>query len=488
MSDALTISARFLQPYSHGRGEDGRPEWPPSPLRLFQAVVAGAIGRAVDASARERAAAALKWLERRPAPQIIATSAGEAPMATYRLYVPNNEGDVVARAWSRGAAADISKHRAEKDVRALKLYSEEPAVHYVFQADSELPQHLETLRAAARSMTHLGWGIDMVAGEAVGGEVSAEGERWAPRAAGGRSLRWAVPGTLDQLELRHQQFLHRLEGGVFRPVPPLTAFTALGYARTTDPASRPWAAFKLRAPEDDRLLRLTPELRARDVAAWLRHGVDEASVGWPFGSNRLVVHGHAQHGGRLTGSDGYQARFSYLPLPSITPRSVEAIARCLVVADPSLDTELAWIRGRLAGVELTWADAPVAVLEPIESYDGVVAPYVGTSTHWSTVTPVVLPGHHDGSATKAERLLRKAFLHAGLSQDQVDAIVELEWNDVGFRRGLGRARDYALPDKISGPRFHVRVEFGSPIVGPLAVGSARHRGLGVFAIAAQRER
>ena len=38
MSDYLCITVRFLQPYSHGRGDGGEPEWPPSPLRLFQAL------------------------------------------------------------------------------------------------------------------------------------------------------------------------------------------------------------------------------------------------------------------------------------------------------------------------------------------------------------------------------------------------------------------------------------------------------------------
>ena len=212
-------------------------------------------------------------------------------MATYRLYVPNNEGDVVARAWSKGRDADLASHRAEKDVRALRLSGEDPAVHYVFEADADLGRHVDTLRLAARSITHLGWGIDMVAGDAGVGELGDGGERWAPRMHGPRSLRCATPGTLDQLERRHEQFLQRLDGGTFRPVPPLTAFATHGYARATDPERRPWVAFKLRDPADDRLLRLTTELRARDVAAWLRHGADEASVGWPFGSNRVVIHG-----------------------------------------------------------------------------------------------------------------------------------------------------------------------------------------------------
>ena len=39
MSRHLVLSFRFLSPWFHGRGDEGEPEWPPSPLRAFQALV-----------------------------------------------------------------------------------------------------------------------------------------------------------------------------------------------------------------------------------------------------------------------------------------------------------------------------------------------------------------------------------------------------------------------------------------------------------------
>ena len=44
MSRHLVLSFRFLSPWFHGRGDEDAPEWPPSPLRAFQAVVAAAAG------------------------------------------------------------------------------------------------------------------------------------------------------------------------------------------------------------------------------------------------------------------------------------------------------------------------------------------------------------------------------------------------------------------------------------------------------------
>ena len=45
MSTLFRISVHFLQPYCHARGESDAPEWPPSPLRVFQALVNAAAAR-----------------------------------------------------------------------------------------------------------------------------------------------------------------------------------------------------------------------------------------------------------------------------------------------------------------------------------------------------------------------------------------------------------------------------------------------------------
>ena len=45
MPDYLCISIRFLGGAFHGRADHGEPEWPPSPLRLYQAIVAASAAR-----------------------------------------------------------------------------------------------------------------------------------------------------------------------------------------------------------------------------------------------------------------------------------------------------------------------------------------------------------------------------------------------------------------------------------------------------------
>jgi CRISPR-associated protein Csb2 len=110
MGSQLAISIRFFDPAFHGRRDGAKPEWPPSPLRLFQSLVASAAAlRRMD-----ELAPALSWLERQSPPTVIAPSGLSA--TAYRLSVPNNAMDVVARAWCRGndsntGDANPAKHR-----------------------------------------------------------------------------------------------------------------------------------------------------------------------------------------------------------------------------------------------------------------------------------------------------------------------------------------------------------------------------------------
>src|SRR3972149_10404087 len=60
MLRALLLSVRFHDGRYHGLDTSGRPEWPPSPARLFQALVAGA---ARGNTLCNRDTDALHWLE-----------------------------------------------------------------------------------------------------------------------------------------------------------------------------------------------------------------------------------------------------------------------------------------------------------------------------------------------------------------------------------------------------------------------------------------
>lgn len=484
MSSFLQISIRLLDPQFHGRGEDGEPEWPPSPLRAFQALVAAAAARWNQRLRVEYAAPALRWLESQPAPTIVA-AVGVPADAKFRLYVPDNVADKVARSWRGGnAAASIADYRTEKDVRPTHLRGGD-AVHYLYPLPNNGCPYLDVLSAAARSVTHLGWGVDMVAGNAavISDEDAAKlpGERWQPDpGASANGLRVPRDGTLADLAAKHAAFLNRLSGDGFRPVPPLTAFRVVGYRRATDPAGREWVAFELLKPEATGKASFDTARRCRDVAAWVRNVTGAVCGGWSDLAS--FVHGHdPADGAKPLKGDGADARFMYLPLPTINHKlnRVESIRRVLVAAPAGFREKVECVRRRLAGQDLIdeRSQEVVGVLNLLPQSDWVLRQYVGESAVWSTVTPVILPGHDDGAAAKAERLLVRAFAQAGLPEP-----VELEWRRVGYRAGLEPADRYTVPDQLSTyPRYHARVRLPGPIRGPVALGAGRYRGFGVFA-------
>ena len=56
------------------------------------------------------------------------------------------------------------------------------------------------------------------------------------------------------------------------------------------------------------------------------------------------------------------------------------------------------------------------MLSEIEEPDTVLDAYVASATLWFSVTPVVLPGLDDHKRNKAEKLLIKAIIQAGVGQ------------------------------------------------------------------------
>ena len=518
MPDNFCFTFRFLQPYCHGRGDGGEPEWPLSPMRVFQALVAASAARWNERQTLDYAVAALNWLAEQPPPEVIA-SAGVASEVRTQFYVPDNTADLLIPQFKKGIV-DATPKRTDKVVRPTHLSGE--AVHYLYPLPEGGCPHEEVLKAAARSVTHLGWGIDMVAADAaVISQAEADnlpGHRWRVVASGGVPLRVPKVGTLDDLMRKHQDFLGRLSGGGFRPVPPLSCFEVRQYysatADTGVPPTPPMAAFEIHRTLDDqdanpgksRFRAFHPVRRTATVAGMARHTA--ATIARQMGQDMAWVNEHILgHGEDKDGQSTSDQRLMFLPLPSIQPVvGVGAIRRLLVVGWHGCDL-FADLRRRLNGAELIDRETcqPAAVLSQLSIKDPQVEWYTKSNRVWTTVTPVILPGHDDpkglrkkyrdrialGLASAEEQrhllerldarilaLLWKAFHQAGWTADTLSG-AELEYRKVGWLCGLDLAGHYSLP-KVNFPRFHVRVRFPHPLRGPLAVGAGRYRGFGLF--------
>lgn len=531
MPSRFCVSIRFLDPAFHGRRDGGEPEWPPSPLRAYQALVAAAAGRERTEAFTRPTRLALAWLEQQAAPIIIA-SAGVAASG-YRLSVPNNAMDIVARAWARGnysnsGDANPATHRTMKPVRPTLLIGND-AVHYLWSlADlltDEVQGYIGTISDVARRIIALGWGIDMAVGHAAvisDQEVDAlPGERWLPSSnATGNGLRIPVRGTLDALIHRHARFLNRLSPDGLTAPPPMTQYGTTVYRRDIQPPLRSIAAFSILKLDGSGFRAFGTSRKALAVAGMVRHATKGAAVlaGRHAGWINSFVLGHGESKNDAEHVTVGTRRFVYLPVPSIEARGgrkarvIGSVRRVMLSSfGDDCDAEITWARRALSGRELVDEDKrqPVALLSLVPTNEAVVRNYIQEATLWATVTPVVLPGYDDPAhyrrrlkrglpveeqkqlldrlGNRIDGLLRKAIIQAGFTKALAEN-AELEWRKAGFWPGTDLASAYGVPAHLKRfPRFHVRLHWRDAhgkslqIPGPICLGGGRFYGVGLFA-------
>lgn len=537
MSDYFCIRVQFLDQRFHGRGEGDEPEWPPSPLRVFQALVAACAAHWNERTEITTAAAALRWLETMPCPAIIAPNV--RPAIPYRLYVPNNTGDLAASSWASHREKDLSRFRTEKDVHPLNL-TDGDTVYYLWKATAETAEgslYLSQISEATRAITHLGWGIDLVNADAWIASshecLKLLGRRWEPSdEETGTRFPVPVPGTFNALHRRHQSYLGRLQTEsrekLLIPVPRMTTLRRAHYHHPSEPVGRPTLAFTLAplAPNGNaRYQAYDPVSQNTCVAAMVRHILNQATfqqrLGWSDEKLKLL-HGHGE---TRQNPDGHQPvdgpRLAILPIPSFEYRGsgngtvVGATRRVLLtILQGEATSALNDLCHLVEGSELIPADTstPPAVLTSLVG-DRQTKPYTGHASTWATVTPVVLPGFDDPRRlrkrlnkrgghkitaeekneivrkldSRIEKLLRKALRQAGYSAELAERS-ELSWRASGFWPGTAMANEYFVPNHLQRFRkLHVKITWKDAsgqlvkVPGPLVLGSGRFVGIGLFA-------
>ena len=343
---SLLIAVRF-----HDGRYHGRPDWPPSPARLFQALVAGAArGERLEEEDRR----ALAWLESLEAPVIAATRMRIGRGVT--SFVPNNDLDALGGDLSR-----LGEIRTPKPIRPVLLDAEVPLLYvWTFEDSVETQVSADRIGIIARQLYQLGRGVDM---------AWAWGEILAPEEADARLLAHpgllhrpsdgvsdavlAVPttGSLESLVHRYDGMRTRFQrlylpkptkkdpnrkvaAGQIFVQPPRAKFRQIAY--NSPPLRLLFELGDRAAWRLDRVVELTE--RVRDRAA---QKLKEASATASGRIDGAVI-------GRRDGDEGDKAiRIRIFPLPSIGhPHADHAIRRVLVEIPPNCP---------LPSADLEWA-------------------------------------------------------------------------------------------------------------------------------------
>ncbi|MBP2310746.1 type I-G CRISPR-associated protein Csb2 [Azospirillum soli] len=504
---ALLIEVRLLTGRYHGSGD-----WPPSPFRLFQALVAGAYGgrwAGEDRTDKDRADkdAAFRWLESLPPPLIAAPA--RRPGRAVVHYVPNNDLDAKA-----GDPRRTSEIRAPKRRQPSILEDDHPIL-YLWPVAEPSP-HAARIAALAERLHTLGHGIDAASARAeLTGWPAAEARlaahggavfRPSGQLGGDGDPLCPVPGSLDSLHARHAarscQFQAQGRGRnrvveFRRPAKPDCAPVAyaappqrlLFDLRDAESAAfAPWplarAAALTATARDAAAARLTRALPAESARV-----------------ERLLV-GHG------AGEADKAQRPRILPLPSLGHAHTDpAIRRLLVEAPPGcpLDArDLAWA---FTGLPLVIDGDGVVAAHLVPADDRSMLRHYGVTVSglvsetgsrlWRTVTPVALPsprpsgpiaGPISGTAraaaeAQAASALRQALRHAGIAAPVSALRVRRDpWSRHGERAG-----SFAEGTRFAAARlWHAEIRFAVPVAGPLAVGDGRYQGLGLFAPVAEQ--
>lgn len=498
----LAIRVQFLAGYS------GR-EWPPSPARLFKALVSSARAgwahsnrKAIDDSLR--ALEQQGWTGDTKLPEIVVPRAALRP-PRQRRFVPNN-----SKNWPT--------ERKLNPEKGIDL-EPEPMVDWDIEAPSTVwywwpnvaASHVPVIRDVSRRVVSVGKGEDLAVLDSSDVEPPADAVRWQP-ASSGASLEVPEAGCLDVCDA---VFAHDLDE------PPLAAsgVRAVTYAPDARGADREVPTFVLglwrngkRRSWDARLLRqvvgpvrhLLNEICSEVVDVLVRSPNERPAM---EALVRRVLVGHDESDKPIG-----EPHLAILPLPSVLGPYPDGRVRRIALADFGGGED--WIRRAIVDVaqvllhgrELIDNGRGTGIVLNTEPDDQWLHVITKRSRTWATVTPVVqqakeltrkewmrlVKARRDAARDPAKaagrelhlRKRRLELLDRSVRQAIEDTgahIESIEFASGGWFGGVHIATQYRGRGYLTEtPRLHVRVTFDREVAGPLAIGRGRHVGFGVL--------
>ena len=513
MPDALLLTLRFHDGRYHG-AED----WPPSPARLFQALVAGV---ARGAALEPDDAKAFEWLESLKPPVIAAPIKYDGK--PYNISVSNNDLDRLGKDIEHIKRILISRITPPKEILTFKsiqprLFDAAIPLLYCWRFENDPDGQARTLVKIAERLYQLGRGVDMSWAQAEildmekaerrleehGGTLHRPTER-----NSGVLQACPGPGSLKSLIERYkamgERFHREVKGRKINFThPPKPRFRQIAYdspparllydlrhlAKTSE--FQPWPLTGI-----VKLTETVRDITAERLAAALP--TQTACIERVFGRVR-----------DLSAADKAQ-RIRIAPLPSIGhPNAESSIRRVLVEIPPNCPLPVDDLKWAFSGLHLGSGPETGEIRDDslpmlIEADDRRMPDPYGVGRNgkqtfhlWRTVTPAALPeraarrridsvrtnetakGARERleEETRAAGAVRQSLRHAGIETAVAAVRVQRE----PFRAKGARAEEFARGTRFSRHRlWHVEVAFTEPRAGPVIVGDGRYLGLGLMA-------
>lgn len=488
----LIIKLEFPFGRFHGR------EFPPSPSRLFQALIAGShrgIYERQNAEARDRA---IEWLEKLSPPVIEAHQFSESGKGVIN-YVPNNDNS-------------FAHNKTAKLLQAFVALKEGNSICYVwhFTDTEENRRNAEVICKMARLVTHLGHGQDAVFAQ---GEIS-ENETvetgnigseqrvvYRPQEIAGGN--WTAPkaGALAVYRKRYEAFL---QTGNAHAVSLLNVTRQVDYVLDgVIDLTCPYALFEIRRLDDEDRFYSFNGRDLRQPAAMVRHATVE--IFYPSEQDERKIKKAARFK-KTYGEDlilrkilGHEPNtqgekkavnaphLAFLPLPHLFPPHPSGRVHRIVLAGLGFEGEKERALfddtvKNLNGVEIKDNGQPIARLIRIENClknDFFKQFYGASAKVWRSATPIVLSGFNR-HGRKPEQLLYRALNQIGIETEAIESVAV-------FRAPIVpktfRPMDYKIAENDylnQNPRYHAEIIFKRPVRGILAVGRGRHVGFGLI--------
>jgi CRISPR-associated protein Csb2 len=461
-----------------------RPEWPLHPDRVFMALTAAHF----DTDGPVEEYQALKRLSALGSPSLSVSLGHERTTVT--SFVPVNDDSSPLN--KKGKAIMTSGSLAvgrDRQPRSFPVAVPEHDSAFLIWPHADLPEaELRALQALCGKVTAVGHSASLVQ---MWVESNPPDPNVIPSDRVGARHRLRVPWSerLGQLEAAYEgQLRPGMAGWQGYDVP----------SAQLTPASIPGTVF---APDLIVLRRVDGRSLGLESTLILTEAVRGAVMKACPDPLPEWISGHEGPG--PNGRPSRSSHLAFLPLPHVDHEYADGrllgVALALPIAIPVQEQQRCLSRflfnsggyphrirlafGRVGDWDVTLderEDRPSA-LRP-ETWSG----WSGSSSHWATVTPMVLDRYPKAEGD-AERTIRQACERVGLPEP-----VKVTASAAPFFIGAPDARGF--PAFRSGPRgtrrFHTHavLEFPEPVRGPLLIGAGRYRGYGVCRPRSQEDR